>query len=94
MSVQNKQSAVLANVASSAASVTLFAANGRASGRFVFNDSTAILYIKFGSAAASTTSHTIAVAAGAYFTFPSPVYGGPVTAIWAAANGFARTTEW
>lgn len=94
MSVQNKQSAVLANVASSATSVTLFAPNGNASCRFVFNDSTAILYIKFDSAAASTTSHTVAVAAGAYFTFPTPLYGGTVTAIWAAANGFARTTEY
>lgn len=94
MSVQSKQSAALANVASSATSVTLFAGNGGGSGRFVFNDSSAILYIKFGSTAASLTSHTIAVAAGAYFTFPAPLYGGQVTAIWASANGFARTTEW
>lgn len=94
MSAVGRQAATLANVTSSATSVTLFAAAANPAGRFVFNDSSAILYIKFGSTAASTTSHTIAVAAGGYFTFPGPVYGGQVTAIWASANGFARTTQW
>lgn len=93
MTVQNgRQNAVLANVASSATSVTLFAAVGSLGGRTVFNDSLAILYIKFGTTAASTTSHTVQVAAGGYYNFPS--YSGPCTAIWASADGFARTTEW
>lgn len=93
MTVHNgRQMATLANVASSATSVTLFAASGASGGRVVFNDSSAILYIKFGTTAASTTSHTVQVAAGGYYTFPS--YSGPCTAIWASANGFARTTEW
>jgi hypothetical protein len=83
----------LANVASSATNVTVFAANGAARMRTVFNDSTAVLYLKFG-ATASSSSYTVQLAAGAYYEFPQPVYAGQVDGIWASANGSARTTEW
>ncbi len=88
------QSATLANVASSATSVTVFAAHaGVTNARTVYNDSTAILYLKFG-ATASATSYTVQLAAGAYYEFPRPVYGGQVDGIWASANGNARVTSW
>lgn len=93
MSTISKQSATLANVSSSASSVTLFAANAASRARAIYNDSTAVLYVKFG-ATASTTSYTVQLAAGAYYEFPQPVYGGLVDGIWASANGAARTTEW
>jgi hypothetical protein len=93
MSYIAKQAATLANVASSATSVNLFAANGAAQGRAVTNDSTAVLYLKFGTTA-SATSYTVQLAAGAYYEFPRPTYGGAVDGIWASANGNARTTEW
>lgn len=87
--------ATLNNVASSATSVTLFAANGRARRRVIYNDSTATLYVKFGSGAASTTSFTVPMATNTVYEFPgTPVYSGVVTGIWASANGFARTTEY
>lgn len=94
MAYMNNMTGTLANVASSATSVTIFAANAAARGRAVYNDSTAVLYLKFNSGAASTSSYTVQVAAGGYFEFPQPLYGGVVTGIWAAANGNARTTEW
>ena len=89
--------AATANVNSdSSAAVTLFAANTSASQRMVFNDSTAILYLKFGSAA-SATSHTVQVAAGGFYELPvtahGDVYRGLVTGRWSATNGAARTTE-
>jgi len=93
MSVQNAQTATLANVASSATSVTIFSANSQAVARALWNDSTAVLYLKFGTAAASTTSYTVQLVAGAYYEFTQPLYGGAVTGIWASANGNARTTE-
>ncbi len=93
MSFTSDQSATLSNVSSSASSTTVFAANGAVKGRAVWNDSTAVLYLKFG-ATASTTSYTVQLAAGAYYEFPQPVYAGVVDGIWAAANGAARTTEW
>lgn len=94
MSVIGKQTASVTNVASSASSVQLFAANAGARGRTIFNDSTATLYVKFGTTA-SVTSYTVQMATNTYFTFPDNVlYAGRVDGIWSAANGFARLTEW
>ena len=86
-------SATEANVVSSATNVTLFAANNQANGRTIYNDSTAVLYVKFGTTA-STTSYTVQIASQGYYEFPQPVYGGQVDGIWASANGNARTTWW
>ena len=87
------QTATLANVASSASSVTLFAASGTAKARTIFNDSTSVLYVKFG-ATASTSSYTVQLASNAYYEFPQPAYAGVVDGIWASANGNARVTSW
>lgn len=93
MSSVKPTTATLANVASSASNVTIFAAAAQANARTVYNDSTAILYLKFG-ATASSSSYTVQLAAGAYYEFPQPVYAGQVDGIWASANGNARTTQW
>lgn len=88
------QVATLANVAASATSVTLFAANTGTRGRTVYNDSSSIMYLKFGTTA-SSTSFTVIVGAGGYYEFPvmgGGIYGGVVDAIWASATGSARTT--
>jgi hypothetical protein len=81
-----------ANVAGSASSVALFAANADARGRSVHNDSTAALYLKYGTAA-STTSYKVRIDADHYFEFPYPIYTGVVHGIWASATGNARTVE-
>jgi hypothetical protein len=93
VSTVGPQSATLANVASSATSVNLFAATALVKGRIIFNDSTAVLYVKYG-ATASATSYTVQIAAGGYFGFPEPAYSGNVDGIWASANGNARLTSW
>jgi hypothetical protein len=93
MSAEPLQGATTANVASSASSTVLFAANGNDNARVLFNDSTAILYVKFG-ATASATSYTVQVAPQGYFEFPLPLYNGEVDGIWASANGNARLTSW
>jgi len=91
------QSATLANVGSSATSVSLFAAaTGHVNGRAIFNDSTQVLYVKFG-ATASNSSYTVQIAASGYYEFPAEaggVYAGAVDGIWASANGNARLTSW
>jgi hypothetical protein len=82
-----------ANVAASATEVTIFTANSNAvEGRSVFNDSTAILYVKKGTGV-TTTSCWTQVPAGALLEFPQPVYRGVVTGLWSSATGAARTTE-
>lgn len=82
----------LANVASSATSVTLRAANATRIGLMIYNESTAVLYMKFG-ATASVTSYTVQLGPSAYYEFAAPVYSGIVDGIWSAANGNARVTE-
>jgi hypothetical protein len=93
MTTLRPTTATLANVSSSASSVTVFAAAGSTNARTVYNDSTAVLYLKFGTTA-STTSYTVQLAAGAYYEFPQPCFDGRVDGIWASANGSARVTSW
>lgn len=85
-------SATLANVASSASSVTLLASNAARRGVVIYNESTAILYVKFG-ATASATSYTVQIPAGGYWEMSHPAYTGIIDGIWSAANGNARITE-
>lgn len=81
-----------ASVASSTTSVPLFT-GGPMDGRTVYNDSTSVLYLKFG-ATASTSDYTVQLAAGGFYEFPRPLYQGEVDGIWASANGYARLTSW
>lgn len=85
--------ATLTNVAASATSVTLDAANSARLGLTIFNDSTSALYVKLG-ATASATSFTVKMAGGAYWEMPpSPVYTGVIDGIWVTATGNARVTD-
>lgn len=89
--------ATLANVAGSATSVTLQALNTSRKGLIIVNDSTSILYVKFGTTA-STTSYTYFLAGSvggvpATLELPTMTYTGRVDGIWASATGNARVTE-
>jgi hypothetical protein len=84
--------ATVVNVASSASSVALFAANTARLHAKLFNDSTAILYINYG-ATASSSAFTEKVEPGGSWYMEQPIYTGVVNGIWSAANGNARTTE-
>jgi hypothetical protein len=83
--------ATLLNVDSSTTSGTLVAANATRKGASIHNDSTAVLYVKFG-ATASATSFTVKMAADAHYEVPFG-YTGRIDGIWASANGAARVTE-
>lgn len=85
--------ATLTNVAGAASSTGLFANNPGANGRAVYNDSSAILYLKFGTSA-STTSYTVQIPSQGYFEFPDPLFSGACEGIWSSATGNARVTEW
>lgn len=80
-----------ASVAGSASSVTILAANTARAGATIANDSSAVLYLKLG-ATASTTSFTVAMAANSYYEVPFG-YTGIIDGIWASATGSARITE-
>lgn len=92
-SAQTKAStATVAQIASSVASVTLLAANANRLGAIIVNDSTQILFLKFGTTASSTSySAPVAISKG---TFEVPFgYTGIITGSWVSANGFAYCTE-
>ena len=89
---QGGANATVSQVASSATVVTLMASNALRRGLCVFNDSSSVLYIKFGSSA-SATSYTVKLDAGGYYEMPANLYSGAVTGIWVSANGYAYVTE-
>lgn len=96
MVAQKAATATLSNVAGSATSVTLLAANSGRIGATITNDSSAVLYVKFGTTA-STTSYTVVLAGAAaapfsYYEVPAG-YTGRMDGIWASATGNARVTE-
>jgi hypothetical protein len=93
MVVKNRpaSTATLSNVSGSTSSVTILASNTGRLGATVFNDSTATLYLKFGSAA-STTSFTIKLFTDDYYEVPFG-YTGIIDGVWASATGAARVTE-
>jgi hypothetical protein len=85
-----------ANVAAAAASTLLLAANAARCGMTLWNDSTATLYIKWGSGA-SPTSCVVAVPRNGYYELPvfgnDNCYRGDIYGYWTAATGSARVTE-
>ena len=85
------RNAAVTSTASSASSVTLLSERRGRVGFSVYNDSTQVLYVKYG-ATASTSSYTVQVIAGGFFEDPFQ-YSGRVDGIWASANGNARVTE-
>jgi hypothetical protein len=85
--------ASVASVASSATVVTLKEANGNREGLMIFNDSTQILYVKYGTGATSS-DFSYKLTAGQYHEMQAGcLYSGKITGIWASANGAALVTE-
>lgn len=93
MAVSGRWSATVTPVSTSTSAAVLLAAGTGMSSRLVVNDSAAILYVKFG-AAASSTDYTVALAAGAYYEFPQPLYAGVVSGTLATGTGTARVTSY
>ena len=89
---QASATATQTSVTASVTSVTVLAANAARQLATFFNDSTAVLYLLLGAGAASTTAHSVQIAAGGYYELPYR-YTGALTGLWSAANGAARVTE-
>ena len=79
------------SVAGSASNVTLLAQNLGRIGATINNDSTAILYVKLG-ATASTSSYTYKLQPDGVCEIPYG-YTGIIDGIWASATGNARISE-
>jgi hypothetical protein len=79
------------SVAGTASSTTLLASNANRLGATIYNDSTAVLYVKLG-ATGSATSYTVQVPANGYYEVPF-FYTGTIDGLWGSATGNARVTE-
>lgn len=80
------------SVAGSASSVTLLASNANRLGASIYNDSTAILYVRF-QATASTSNFSVKLFPDDFYEVPFG-YTGIIDGIWASATGNARVTEY
>jgi hypothetical protein len=90
-------SATVTSVADNAASTQLLAANANRIGWAITNTSSAVLYLKFGSGATTTTSYTKRLVQYADAgQGPIGLYTGAIYGIWASdpGDGAANCTEW
>lgn len=84
--------ATVTNVSGAATDTALVAANTERQGLILYNDSTSIAYVKYGTGA-SSTSYTVQMGPSAYWEMPSIIYTGAVNANWVSATGAMRCTE-
>lgn len=91
MSATGIASATLSSVAVSASSAQLLASNSARSGVIIHNDSSATLYIKFGTTATSSIGgYTYSLGSGGTLELPGPgqkIYTGRIDGIWSSASG-------
>lgn len=82
------------NVADTATSTTLLAANSSRRGVIITNTSSAILYVRLASGTASATMFTYRLPQNATQEIPFP-YTGVITGVWATdpGDGVAAITE-
>ncbi len=83
-------SAAVTSVASVMTSAQLLAANTSRVEAVITNDSTAVLYVKLGTAVTSS-SYTIKLTAGESLIVDK--YNGVIHGTWSSVNGNARLTE-
>ena len=86
------ETGTLSNVAGSITSGTILAANAARIGATIWNDSTAILYLRLGTGTASATACTVKMVGDSYYELPFG-YAGIVVGVWSSATGAARVTE-
>jgi len=79
------------SVAGSATNVTLLASNTSRKGALIYNDSTAILYVRL-QATATTSNFSVKMFSDDTYEVPFG-YTGIIDGIWASAAGNARITE-
>ena len=84
--------ATITTVAGSTSSGTIIAANPKRLGLLIYNDSSAILYLRYGTGTAVSTDMSVPIGANTLFEEPSG-YQGAITGVWASAAGTARITE-
>lgn len=91
-SLPTASTSTTSSVSGSASSVQLLASNSSRKSASIYNDSSASLYVKFGTTA-STTDFKYPLGPRDILEFPAPIYTGRVDGIWSSASGAARIAE-
>lgn len=84
--------AAVSNVSAAATDTLVLATNANRIVATVFNDSTATLYLKFGSGS-SSTSFTVMLSRNDFIEISGNDYTGALYGTWSSATGAARVTE-
>ena len=86
--------ATVTPISNTTSSGTIVPLNNSRRGLQIFNDSTARLYLKYGSSA-SLSDYSLYLNAGEFWEMAEPIYSGIITGLWNAADasGKARVTE-
>ena len=79
-------------VNSSTSNITLVAANSDRIALYLYNDSTATQYIKFGTTA-SLTDFSVRLTPHMSYEMPLPIYVGQIDVISSSTNGAIQVTE-
>jgi len=80
-------------VAAATSTTTLLGAEPHRKMVSIYNDSTAIMFMKLGGGAA-TNEFTIRMAADSFYELPEyGIYTGSITAVWTAATGSAQVAQ-
>jgi len=84
----------ISTINDTATSTTLLAANGSRVGGTLYNDSSAVLYVLWGSGTASASNYSVRLYSSGYVEIPVN-YTGVVTGVWATDpnDGACRVTE-
>lgn len=86
--------AAVTSVAAATSSTQLLPANMDRVHASVFNNSTAVLYLLWGTGTASPTNFTLKIPPAGFYELPRVApFVGVVQGVWAAANGAALVTE-
>jgi hypothetical protein len=94
MAVKQPQSVTNNAVVVSTTSVTIIAAGLGTQYRSISNTSGQTMYVLFGTGTALVGSHTVPMAAGAFYEFPWPLFAGPVQASLATGSGTILITAY
>lgn len=82
---------ITTSVAAATTDTTVLASNVNRTGASIYNDSTATMYLKYGSGASSTSFYDVLYQGDRHVVEFG--YIGQINALWSSATGNARVTE-
>lgn len=92
ITIEAAATSVVTRVPSSTSSIMLVAANANRLGLLLYNDSSAMQYLKLGTTA-SLTDFTVILTPRMFYEVAAPIYLGQIDVISSSTNGAIQVTE-